>query len=203
VRFKEQHEEVTIDCDEIPQFLWASPIISRSQNPGDSVALTGLILVSSIREERVGKLHEAARFTLTSKQGQLCSRRFSSVKNNLQGTMSLLNHNLSASIFKLLPQFLQSQRLFQPTQLSQFLYTPFLPSAVLSIPSISLHIPGLLGDIWEGILKAVPKKKTSHMKKRHRQLAGKALKDVNSINTCPACGKPKRAHLLCPYCVEG
>jgi ribosomal protein L32 len=142
---------------------------------------------------------------LTSKQGQLWSQRLSSV-TRLQGTMALLNHNLSAAFFELLPQAFKSQRLLQTstaTQLSQFLFTPLLPSAALSIPSISLHIPALLGDIWEGILKAVPKKKTSHMKKRHRQLAGKALKDVNSINTCPACGKPKRAHLLCPYCVEG
>lgn len=41
------------------------------------------------------------------------------------------------------------------------------------------------------------------MKKRHRQLAGKALKDVNAVNSCPGCGKPKKAHTLCPYCVAG
>lgn len=73
----------------------------------------------------------------------------------------------------------------------------------LSLPAISLNIPGLFADIWEGVLRAVPKKKTSHMKRRHRQLAGKALKDVKSINSCPACGQPKRAHHLCPSCVEG
>jgi len=39
------------------------------------------------------------------------------------------------------------------------------------------------------------------MKKRHRQLAGKALKDVKAINECPGCGRPKKAHTLCPYCV--
>ncbi|OAL36915.1 hypothetical protein AYO20_03684 [Fonsecaea nubica] len=50
-------------------------------------------------------------------------------------------------------------------------------SASVAIPSIATSIPGFLSDIWEGILRAVPKKKTSHMKKRHRQLAGKALKD--------------------------
>jgi len=106
---------------------------------------------------------------------------------------------------QLIPYTLGAQRLFQTrtvTHLSRFFSTPLLQSAALSIPAISLNLPTLLGDIWEGILRAVPKKKTSHMKKRHRQLAGKALKDVNSINTCPACGKPKRAHLLCPYCVE-
>jgi ribosomal protein L32 len=119
--------------------------------------------------------------------------------------MALHGASLSAAIYDL-PHILNSSRLFRmrtTTKLCRFLSSPLLPSAALSIPSISLNIPGLLGDIWEGILKAVPKKKTSHMKKRHRQLAGKALKDVNSINSCPACGKPKRAHLLCPYCVEG
>ena len=41
------------------------------------------------------------------------------------------------------------------------------------------------------------------MKKRHRQYAGKALKDVTALNKCSACGNIKRAHLLCPYCVQG
>lgn len=50
-------------------------------------------------------------------------------------------------------------------------------------------------------MKAVPKKKTSHMKKRHRQMAGKGLQDVTNLNRCSACGHIKRAHLLCPYCV--
>jgi len=76
-----------------------------------------------------------------------------------------------------------------------------LISASIALPAITITIPGLVSDIWEGILRAVPKKKTSHMKKRHRQLAGKALKDVKAINSCPGCGKPKKAHTLCPYCV--
>ena len=41
------------------------------------------------------------------------------------------------------------------------------------------------------------------MKKRHRFMAGKALKDVTNLNKCSACGNVKRAHLLCPYCVKG
>lgn len=71
----------------------------------------------------------------------------------------------------------------------------------VTIPAISIPLPALWADIWEGVLKAVPKKKTSHSKRRSRQLAGKALKDTKSLNSCPGCGKPKRAHLLCPYCV--
>src|SRR5436305_225679 len=67
----------------------------------------------------------------------------------------------------------------------------------------ALSMTSLLSDIWESILRAVPKKKTSHMKKRHRQMAGKALKDVTSLTRCSACGHIKRAHHLCPYCVKG
>jgi large subunit ribosomal protein L32 len=64
-------------------------------------------------------------------------------------------------------------------------------------------IPSLLADIWETVLRAVPKKKTTHSRSRHRQMAGKALKDVTALNRCSACGNIKRAHLLCPFCVLG
>jgi large subunit ribosomal protein L32 len=157
-------------------------------------------------EERIGELHENADYHVDKQPRSTLLVEVLLCDENLQASMALLHHNLSAAMFELLQQTFLSQRLLQTktaTQLSRILSTPLLPSAALSIPSLSLHIPGLFADIWDGVLKAVPKKKTSHMKKRHRQLAGKALKDVNSVNTCPACGKPKRAHLLCPYCVEG
>ena len=81
---------------------------------------------------------------------------------------------------------------------------PSIPSFLLAAPvSIQLNlpsIPSLLEDIWESVLRAVPKKKTSHMKKRHRQMAGKALKDVTSLCKCPACGQTKKMHYLCPHC---
>ena len=71
------------------------------------------------------------------------------------------------------------------------------------LPATLTPIPSLLSDLWDGLLNAVPKKKTSHMKKRHRQMAaGKHLKDVTALNKCSACGRAKRAHVLCPYCVQ-
>ncbi|CAK7243910.1 MAG: Ski complex subunit Rec14 [Sporothrix thermara] len=79
--------------------------------------------------------------------------------------------------------------------------TPALPALPLSLPSLP-SLPSLLGDIWESILRAVPKKKTSHSKKRHRQMAGKALKDVNSLCKCPACGRTKRMHHMCPHSIR-
>ena len=95
------------------------------------------------------------------------------------------------------------------------LHHPILPSIQLQIPRAAIPIVALAGvsstlqGLWESIkesiLRAVPKKKTSHMKKRHRYMAngnGK-LKDVTALNKCSGCGRPKRAHLLCPYCVNG
>lgn len=99
--------------------------------------------------------------------------------------------NMSRSLFS---EALQ----FRPVR-----FMPPVATAFLQPVSISLNIPGLLSDIWESVLRAVPKKKTSHMKKRHRFMAGKALKDVKSLNKCPGCGQLKRAHLLCPHCVKG
>jgi ribosomal protein L32 len=60
-----------------------------------------------------------------------------------------------------------------------------------------------LRGIWEGVLRAVPKQRTTHSRSRHRQMAGKALKDLINIVKCPSCGRPKKSHFLCPYCVHG
>ncbi|EON62752.1 hypothetical protein W97_01977 [Coniosporium apollinis CBS 100218] len=78
------------------------------------------------------------------------------------------------------------------------------PSITLPIPVAAIvGLSSILSDIWESILRAVPKKKTSHMKKRQRQMAsGKHLKDVTELNKCSGCGRVKRAHVLCPYCVQ-
>jgi large subunit ribosomal protein L32 len=88
--------------------------------------------------------------------------------------------------------------------LLQRLSQPFrIPFAAFAIPAIQFPSFPSLGDIWEGILKAVPKKKTSYRKKRQRFMAGKGLKDITALNTCSGCGRVKRMHLLCPYCVDG
>ena len=90
------------------------------------------------------------------------------------------------------------------TLTSRQLTHPLIPALSLSIPvAVQLNIPSWIEGLWDSVLRAVPKKKTSHMKKRHRQMAGKALQDVTSLNKCSACGSIKRAHVLCPYCVDG
>ncbi|APA12187.1 hypothetical protein sscle_09g069570 [Sclerotinia sclerotiorum 1980 UF-70] len=117
--------------------------------------------------------------------------------------MASVHTTTSSILSSFLPRLAPTTATFatrSTTLYSRQLSHPLLP--VLTIPSaIHLNIPGFLEGLWEGILKAVPKKKTSHMKKRHRQMAGKGLQDVTNLNRCSACGHIKRAHLLCPYCV--
>ena len=85
-------------------------------------------------------------------------------------------------------------------QSSQLLHPSILAAAATSIRINLPSIPSLLEGVWESILRAVPKKKTTHSKKRHRQMAGKALKDVTALCKCPGCGQTKRMHYLCPNC---
>jgi ribosomal protein L32 len=77
-------------------------------------------------------------------------------------------------------------------------FRPFLP---FTLPAFTTIIPIFTG-IWDAILRAVPKKKTSHSKKRKRQLVGKALKDKQNLSRCEACGDWKMLHTLCSNCVR-
>ncbi|TWU78851.1 hypothetical protein ED733_007537 [Metarhizium rileyi] len=88
------------------------------------------------------------------------------------------------------------------TLYTRYLTPRALPTLSIAVPGVSLNLPTLLDDIWESILRAVPKNKVSHSRKRHRQMAGKALKDVNSLCKCPGCGETKRTHRLCQRCLE-
>jgi large subunit ribosomal protein L32 len=121
--------------------------------------------------------------------------------------MAAAHATTSAILSSFLPQFSTSAASFASRTTSlkmRQLALPLLPSLSLSLPTaIQLKIPTRLGDLWESLLRAVPKKKTSYMKKRSRFMAGKALKDVTALNRCSACGHAKRAHILCPYCVKG
>ncbi|KAJ2454021.1 hypothetical protein EV183_001861 [Coemansia sp. RSA 2336] len=55
---------------------------------------------------------------------------------------------------------------------------------------------GLLGEM---ILRAVPKQRTSHSKKRKR-MATKGLKDRQDLTPCRGCGRPKLISHICFYC---
>lgn len=122
-------------------------------------------------------------------------------------------HNTNMALARPLPPIWQTllPTLTQPTRpllnppLLHQLTQPFrnLRLAPFAIPSLALPSIPSLAEIWDGLLKAVPKKKTSHRKKRQRFMAGKGLKDVTALTRCSACGRVKRAHILCPYCVDG
>ncbi|RPA81350.1 hypothetical protein BJ508DRAFT_414792 [Ascobolus immersus RN42] len=77
-----------------------------------------------------------------------------------------------------------------------------IPSLTITLPAISINLPSLLPGLLESLLRAVPKKKTTHSKKRMRQLAGKGLKEDISLVRCPACGNVKRSHIFCPHCFD-
>lgn len=77
----------------------------------------------------------------------------------------------------------------------------FIKSVQFTLPVVPSIIPIITG-IWDSILRAVPKKKTSHSKKRKRQLVGKALQDKTNLTRCEACGDWKLLHTLCGSCVK-
>ncbi|KAI9717469.1 MAG: hypothetical protein M1828_007168 [Chrysothrix sp. TS-e1954] len=88
-----------------------------------------------------------------------------------------------------------------PNSSFKSLSTQCHPSSPNLAASFSI-LDTILRKLWDGILLAVPKQKQSHSRSRSRRMTGKALKDVQGLNTCSACGRVKRAHLLCPYCVQ-
>lgn len=61
----------------------------------------------------------------------------------------------------------------------------------------TFQVPAWLGPI----LWAVPKKKTSHSKKRMRA-SNKGLKQAENITSCPACGNAKLMHHMCRHCYQ-
>ena len=54
---------------------------------------------------------------------------------------------------------------------------------------------------WDGFLWAVPKKRTSHSKKRMR-MTHKFLKPIQNYTTCPKCQNLKLLHVLCGHCLK-
>lgn len=74
------------------------------------------------------------------------------------------------------------------------------------LPRLGDLIPwswGRSAEVDTSVLEAAPKKRTSHQKKRQRQLAGNnQRKPLRNINRCPSCGHYKRAHTLCMNCVQ-
>ena len=76
-------------------------------------------------------------------------------------------------------------------------------SSYTSTTPVIPDVRSLLSDLWDGILNfVVPKRHKSKSKSKMRRNAGKGLKDLKNLNHCSACGRIKRQHYLCPYCVR-
>lgn len=52
------------------------------------------------------------------------------------------------------------------------------------------------------ILRAAPKKRTSHRRRREKLYASgdKKIKPLENLVRCPACGHVKRSHFMCMHC---
>lgn len=93
--------------------------------------------------------------------------------------------------------------LHRPLRLPPALQPIRIAAAALPILGTSFSDVGSwIAGIWDSILKAVPKKKSSYSRKRTRQLTGKALKDIERVVPCTSCGRPKRPHMICSNCLE-
>lgn len=106
-----------------------------------------------------------------------------------------------------------SSRIIRQSRIRQFhlalshpIISPVVPPLVslpkILLPSMSSTLIPIFTGIWDAILRAVPKKKTTHSRKRKRQLVGKALEDKRNLTRCEACGDWKLLHTLCGNCVK-
>ncbi|KAJ1952320.1 hypothetical protein IWQ62_006249, partial [Dispira parvispora] len=96
--------------------------------------------------------------------------------------------------------FLQSGTITTPFQDQSAGTATELPSLWNGLQRLSQEIHSRIGEIMqEAFLWAVPKKKTTHSKRRMRD-ANKAIKDRRDITKCPACGRKKLLHHICLYC---
>ena len=77
------------------------------------------------------------------------------------------------------------------------------PAYALATPTpttpLATSSPWDIVSLWDGLLRAVPKKKVSHSRKSMRA-ANKGLKDRSDLVHCSGCGKPKLHHHICSYC---
>ena len=71
------------------------------------------------------------------------------------------------------------------------------------VTAILPNIEGLDGEdgIFSSILWSVPKKRTSHSKKRLR-MQSKWLKPIQNYTFCHKCGNPKLLNVLCGTCLK-
>ena len=135
---------------------------------------------------------------------------FSKMVRVLQKIFSLSNELFLWSIFSE-RGFLQRTKLPDALEhisklLQQNLGGLYLDTRPLDLGGLYLDTEPDFGGRWEGILwagpgGAVPKKRTSHSKKRMRS-AHKYMKPKLNYTVCPECKNLKLLHTLCGYCLK-
>ncbi|KAL3893985.1 MAG: hypothetical protein SGCHY_005530 [Lobulomycetales sp.] len=71
----------------------------------------------------------------------------------------------------------------------------------LGIARLPLTLQGILHELWDGLLWAAPKKRTTHSKKRKR-MAGKWPKPLLNLRPCPFCGSTQLMGHACRECLK-
>ena len=113
------------------------------------------------------------------------------VDNTMASLTTMTTRSIRATAIQ---RYLHQKSCASIRPVAALLFTPTLSQPIFTIPSPS----SLLGTLWESILRAVPKKKTSHSKKRMRA-SNKGLEDRKTVG-CPGCGRQKLPHHLCAHC---
>ncbi|KAI8816445.1 uncharacterized protein EV422DRAFT_546027 [Fimicolochytrium jonesii] len=88
-----------------------------------------------------------------------------------------------------------------PTTLTSHFAALTAPAQTVSTSPTLTSLTGAALGWLSGMLWAVPKKKTTHRKKRMR-MATKWLKPLRNISSCPFCGQPTLIHHLCRTCTK-
>ncbi|CDR45697.1 CYFA0S19e01948g1_1 [Cyberlindnera fabianii] len=125
-------------------------------------------------------------------------------------SLSINLGRLSGLVLPRLPEI--KVRLSIPNPFGSTTSTPSTPSTRVLSPELQQRLQDYLDNrsveesffIDNGLLKAVPKKKVSHQRKRTKQLKStlKQLPILHHLNRCPSCGHTKRANTLCMHCVS-
>lgn len=76
------------------------------------------------------------------------------------------------------------------------------PAAAEAASWLRRLLPASALSLWDGLLLAAPKKRTSHAKKRMR-MANKYLRPDPSLKQCDMCGAWKRPHVYCSFKCPG
>ena len=110
-------------------------------------------------------------------------------------------NKLTAVLEQKITSLVTSLRQWQDSQDSTIWPSPALNIALNGHNATTMQPSLSQSPLGEFILWAVPKKRTSHSKKRMR-MAHKYLKLKHHYTVCPKCSNLKLQHVLCGHCLK-